>query len=289
MTFDNIERSRTKGDKISLYHFYPVNGEEFLYTNAEREVSRSDFETPFLPIPIQRGAVTSSGSLDKANLEIKLPRNLRLAEAFRAYPPNDVVNVVVREYHLSDPADEALVVWAGRVLGHSIEGNEARFMCEPITTSLRRAGLRRHYQLGCPHVLYGAQCAAAKLAATTPDIEVASVVGSTINLTPGWLPAGWAAAGKTHDKFIGGLMTWDYETAAGTVSTKRTVLRITSLNAITVAGPADGLAAGRMVRMVLGCNHQMTDCQNIHNNIKNFGGHPFIPTQNPFGFKNNFY
>lgn len=289
MTFDNYERSRTLGEKITLYHFFYVNGEEFHYTNAEKPVERTEFTAPFEPIAIDRGTVTSSGTLDKATLEIKMAHNTRFAEAFRAYPPNEVVNVIVYEYHADDPLGEMLVVWAGRVIGHAIEDDEARFSCEPISSSLRRAGLRRHYQLGCPHVLYGNQCLASKLLATTPEIAVAAVSGSTVTLTDGWLPAGWAAAGKTTDKFVQGMMTWQYDTPAGIVETKRTILRVTASNSIALAGPADGIRVGLMVKMVLGCNHQLTDCQNIHNNAQKFGGQPFIPTKNPYTFANNFY
>lgn len=289
MSFDTYEQSRQKGEKITLYHFFHVNGEQFYYTDAEKAVELEGFDAPFIPIPVVHGSITASGSLDKAGLEIRMPRNVGLADGFRAYPPNEVVNVVIRQMHRDDSAEETLVVWTGRVIAASWKEDELQFTCEPISTSLRRSGLRRHYQLGCPHVLYGTQCLASKLLATTPDITVSSVSGTTVVLPPNWLPGDWVAAGKSTSKFIGGMMTWEYATPGEPVTMKRTILQIIGGVSVVLGGPPTGLAEGDLVKMILGCTHQMTDCETIHANIKNFGGQPWIPTKNPFGFANNFY
>lgn len=289
MSFDSYETSRQKGQSETFFHFFPVNGEQYYYTDAEKETNLTGVDQPFRPIPIVHGSIRSSGTLDKASLEIRMPRNVGLAEGFRVYPPSDVVNCVVRQRHKADPAGEALVVWTGRVIGSAWEGDELRLTCEPISTSLRRTGLRQHYQLGCPHVLYGPQCLASKLLATTPPITITAVTGTTITLPPGWIPPVWLAAGKTEEKFISGMAVWDYSSPEGPIEMKRTILRITTGRVITLAGTTKGLAVGSQVKMVLGCNHQMTDCQTIHNNIKNFGGQPWIPTKTPFGFVNNYY
>lgn len=290
MGFDSFEKSRQKGQKITLYHFFYVNNQEFHYTDSERAVTIPAVANAFTPMPIRHGNLTSSGSLDKATLEIRMPRRAPLAEGFRVYPPNEVVNVIIRQMQLDDPSQEALVAWTGRVMAASWEdSNEVVFSCEPISTSLRRPGLRRNYQLGCPHALYGTQCAASKLLATTPDIVVTSVSGTIVELQPGWIPSTWLAAGKNESKFIGGMMVWDAPSASGPVSEKRTVIKITDNVRVLLGGVAKGLAAGSVVRMVLGCNHQMSDCENVHNNIKHFGGQPWIPLKTPFGFNNNFY
>lgn len=290
MSFDSHERSRSKGAPICLYRFRYINSEEFLYTNAEKNITKSGFSAPFLAIPIQHGSLTSSGTLDKANLEIRVPRRAGIVEGFRVYPPTEVVSVTIWHMHTDDPVQEALVCWTGRVLGMSIAENElASFSCEPISTSLKRSGLRRNYQIGCPHALYGAQCAASKAAATTPEIIIESVSGSYVTLTPGWMPTGWAAAGKTYDKFVGGMLIWDTVGAGGVTTNKRTILRAVTENKILISGPATGLSSGSSAKLVLGCNHQMTDCRVVHNNINNYGGQPFIPVKSPFGFNNNFY
>lgn len=289
MTFETYETSRTKGEKITLYHFYYVNGEQYHYTDAEKDVELSTVAGVFTPQPIQHSNVTSSGTLDKANLEIRMPRTAALAEAFRVYPPSEVVNVTIREVHKNDPAGEALVIWTGRVLSAEWNGNEIKFSCEPISTSLKRSGLRRHYQLGCPHQLYGPQCLASKLMATTPPIEIVEVAGATIRLPSGWIPAEWSPAKKVAAKFVGGMMVWELASGSGPITLKRTVLQVNGGTNVVISGIPTGLFSGSKVQMILGCNHQMSDCQDLHSNIKHYGGQPWIPLVSPFGYVNQYY
>ena len=39
----------------------------------------------------------------------------------------------------------------------------------------------------------------------------------------------------------------------------------------------------------LGCPHTLEGCETIHDNVVNYGGHPFIPVaSNPIGKNNHF-
>lgn len=279
MTFAPKEISRYQGKPVSLYTFVYGDGPTsfYAYTDAEQEIVFGG--VTYQPIPIDRGAYSSSGTLDKAAIEIRIPQDLPLAELFRVYPPSQVVNLFIRQGHLNDPDNQFLVCWTGRVLSCSREDNQARFSCEPISTSLKRNGLRRPYQYGCPHVLYGPQCRANKSAATT-TVTPTSAEGVTVTL-----PVGWAGAGQAQ-KYLGGLVQW-VSTSGDTVI--RTILRVTGTNVFTVSGVIVGLAEGGLVKMILGCNHQMNDCLSLHNNIHNYGGQPWIPTKSPLGMRSQYY
>lgn len=287
MSFADLEASRQRGDKIYLYRFYDVDNAEFNYTNHEFPVEYGG--KTYTPIPITHGNISASGTLDKASLEVRMTLRSDLAEAFRIYPPSSVVNLILRQMQLEDPDQQAVVCWVGRVISSSRGDNQMTLGCEPISTSLKRAGLRKHYQFGCPHVLYGSRCAASKAEATVSDVVVAAISGSTITLTAGWIPTEWPVAKKSPDKFVGGMVVWTYPTESGPVETKRTILRIVGSNQVQMTGPATGMSIGDTVNLVLGCNHQLSDCRTVHNNAPNFGGCPFIPKKNPFGFSNQFY
>ncbi len=287
MSFARLEEGRHHAQPTSLFMFIYGDGPNsfFAYTNAEQEVVRTEIingiarPVTYLPIPIERGAYSSSGTLDKSALEVRIPQDLPLAELFRVYPPSQVVNLFIREGHLNDPDHEFLVCWTGRVLSCSREDNQARFSCEPISTSLKRNGLRRPYQYGCPHVLYGPQCRANKAAATTQVVPV-SAAGVTIQLA-----ANWAGAGRAS-KYLGGMAEW--KTAAGD-TILRTILRVSGNNVFSLNGRITDLPEGAAVNMILGCNHQMDDCRFLHNNILNYGGMPWIPTKNPIGMRSQYY
>ena len=290
MSYDTMEQSRTKGEPITFYHFYYINNEQFYYTDAEKVMYIPGLDIPFQPAAIDHGRLKSNGNLGNGSLDIQISRDAKICEGFRVSAPDEVVNVIIRQMHLDDPIQQALVVWSGRVLGSSFKNDVLTMNCEPISTSLKRTGLRRPYQLSCPHVLYGDKCRANKANATLEGVVVDYTDGSSLlHLGGNWLPASWIAAGRTIDKFTGGLIVWEYETEDGIIETKRTILNINGISQVSIAGSSTGIKAGTVVKLILGCNHQMSDCEYLHNNIKRFGGFPWIPLKSPFGTSNNYY
>jgi len=276
MTYSELESSRARGRPAELYYFrYGSDPAAFFaYTDVEAPITYDG--VVYNPIPIKRGGVVSQGSLDKTRLSVKVPLSSEIAELFRVYPPGQVVTLRIRGGHLTDEDSEFPVVWVGRVLQCSRDnanGPEGDLSCEPSSTSMRRVGLRRHYQLSCPHVLYATGdnlCNADKLAATT------SVVVSAVSYTGVRLPDGWFGSIDSK-KYVGGLLTWQ----TATIREQRTILRVPTPTTLVLAGPTIGLLAGATVEVILGCNHQTDDCQTLHDNILNYGGQPTIPLKNP--------
>ena len=89
------------------------------------------------------------------------------------------------------------------------------------------------------------------------------------------------------DKFVGGFVQWlDNETK---IMQTRTILSMPSDTRVVLNGDVFGLAAGGQVSAYLGCNHQLNDCENVHHNVINFGGQPWIPKDNPTKLTNQFY
>lgn len=293
MSFSNYESSRFSGEPVNLYFFRygPDAKNYYAYTDAEVPIpfGLDDDGDPitYVSIAIDRGKITSSGSLDKVNVTVTTPHDSELANLYLAYPPSYVTTLVMYQGHVDDTDMEFKVVWSGRVISCARKGSKAEFTCEPISTSLRRNGLRRRYQYGCPHVLYGDDCRASKAAATT-SVSLAAVAGSRITLPAGW--AGQSRAGK----FLQGIVEW---TSPGGAREVRTILRIENGGlTFLLSGNTRGLSVGASVDMILGCNHKAGiaaqpdgDCGPLHDNILNFGGQPYIPFKNPIGLVNSFY
>ena len=277
MAFETREESRSLGEPVDLYLFrYGSQANAYYaYTDAEQPITHDGIV--YAPATIKRGNFTASGTLDKTVLQVNTPINTDIANLFRVYPPGQVVTLVIRQGHANDPDVDFPVIWTGRVIQCERDGSEATLSCEPVATSMRRTGLRRNYQLSCPHVLYGPQCGANKLAATLTT-QVINLTDSRITLQDGW------SGSINPNKYIGGLVEWN--TGAGGES--RTILRVIDLKTLVLSGPTTGIVAGQNIDVILGCNHQMGvgpqpdgDCLPLHNNIQNFGGQAWIPTANP--------
>lgn len=279
--FGLFETSRTLGEPITTFFVRYGAGlsDYYAFTDAEKDllVAGVTYKKAQIKAPDE---ITASGTLDKQAIEVRTPVTNPMTEIFRAYPPDSVATMRIALGHAGDPDLDFKTIWQGRILNLRIEGNESIFTCEPVGTSLKRVGLRRCYIYGCPHLLYGSMCRAYKAAATV-SAAVSSVSGSTVVLAEGWYGS------FDPSKFANGTMEW--QKASGT-NVVRTALQIGSDHrSILLSGLPVGLASGSIVNMVLGCNHQMDDCADLHNNINNFGGCPWIPTQNPVGSRNNFY
>lgn len=274
MSFDQLETSRDSGEPIELYRFSIGQSGAVSFAYCDSDVAVTVSTTVYEPMFINRQAIVASETLDKADLEVRVPEDSDLAALFLTAPPADVVALTIFRCHWDEAAGQVTspqTIWVGRVLGCSREGFEAKLTCEPVATSLRRVGLRRHYQYMCPHVLYGAACGAAsgshRIVATPTTFDARSIT------YPGVL----------SEQYVGGVVTWQ---PVGRPVERRTILQRSVSGGSTVfvlAGGVRDLSQGQETELFLGCRHTLEDCRDVFNNAQNYGGMPFIPTQNPHG------
>lgn len=279
MSFSKRESSRTQGETINVFLFRYSEDSYYGYCDGENAVA---FEIDgvvhtFEPAPVGRGDIVSNGTLEKTTLEITLPKMLPAALLFRDYPPSHLVTLVIFQGHAKD--GEFLVAWSGSVTSSSRDGTQCKLTCEPFAIALQRVGLRKNYQYGCTHALYGPSCSASEAAASVSPL-VAGISGNDLALPEDW------ATDKPKLKFRGGIARW---TSSEGEKFVRTIIAVDpATNTVRVGGQVKGLEVGQAVTLSLGCNRQMSDCLDLHANIHNFGGCPWIPLVNPMSFRNIF-
>lgn len=265
MSFENIETSRELGEPIELYLFRYGDSPDhyFAFNDGEQSVERTPIT--YRPVPIKRTAIAISGTLDKAALTVHVPSNSGVPELFRVYAPSSVVTLEIFQGHTNDPDDEFLLCWSGRVINCRWVGREALLTCEPSTTSLKRTGLRRNYQYGCPHALYDPDtCRASEAAATTSAIAQV-IEGNVVTCSV-----------SGNNDYAGGKLKW---TQGNNRKEIRTIVRVID-GKLVLSGIPIGLTVGMDVEMVKGCDHSLNGCVK-HNNVLNYGGMPWIPLKNP--------
>lgn len=270
-TFDELEASRYSASPHYLYRFDGGDGLLWRYTSSERsEVLAGE---TYLPIPMTHESIVATGGEDKTALRIRTSSLCEVADEFLVWPPSSIIAVTIYMAHTG--TSEVKPAWSGRLTAVNWEGDAVSLTVEPQASALRNPGLRRHYQLGCPHVLYGPHCRAAK----------SPVVVSPLGFAGGrWvlLPANWHGTRAAAD-FVGGLAEWTAD--------RPEIRQIMQAQAdrVLLGGSVFGLSTGSSVSLSPGCARTMAACRTVHNNIANFGGMPFIPVKNPFGFDSNFY
>lgn len=286
MALEDFAASKDKGQPVELYQFiYGLEADmmtpvDFTYTDAAAPVTHDTIT--YDPLPIMRSDLETKGDMSANELKITVPRSSGIADLFSSFPPTRVISVRIREGNVPNPDDPSSwalgenfpTVWLGRVLEAQHDGAETVLSCEAATVSMRRPGLRRHFQWPCPLVLYGSRCNANKASKT---FTVNTTVLNGVQIT---LAAGWEGA-YSKNNYLGGMVEWD-----GPTGHEYRMITKVSGNTLTLLGPVRDLTAGDPIDIVLGCPHTLAGCENLHDNIVNYGGQPYIPTFNPIG-KNN--
>lgn len=265
MTYDAIERSTAEAQPIELYAFQ-VYTSEFLFTSAaEDQVVQL---RRYRQHRLHRSEPQQSGEIARNFLTIRSAPDFPMTSFYNGTPPSTVVLVRILRMHRQETVPTWF--WGGRVLSCKFEDEAAVFHCENIHTTLRRPGLRRLYGRGCPYALYGPECRAIE-AEHRVSAALVSVSGRTLE-SP--------AFGNVPDgRWAGGFITIDL--GAGPES--RTVLaHVGDLVVLTHAIP--GLASGMTVEAVPGCAHDEADCEDVFDNLRNYGGLGVnMAGRNPFG------
>jgi hypothetical protein len=265
MTVADKESSADQGNPVELYLFTYGSGlSYFAYTDAELSISYGG--KTYEPIAIERSAVSSSGSLDKSQMSVNMPKTASLVDLFLIYPPSRVVTLTVFRGHVGD--SQFIATWSGRVISKETKEDIATFGCEPASTSMNRNALRRNAQYGCGHALYRAPCGANRTAATVSSTPT-SVNSETI-----FLPTGWNGA-HSVSSYLGGLVKWTFG------DTEERSIISASANSITISGFARNLTPGVLISISRGCPRTIAGCES-HNAIQSFGGMPWIPRRNPY-------
>jgi len=268
MSYDLIETSRDSGRPIELYEV-GYAGNTWRYTSSDRDIVY--LASTFKAVPCGRGDIQPTAETDKCSLDFTFPRDAEIGEVFRVQPPSEVVTMTLFGQQYGD--DEFVTLWKGRIINAEWSGPYVKLTGESVFSSLRRAGLRRRYQLQCPHALFSAPCGVNRDAWKEVHANQ-SVSGLTLQVN--------GAAGKPTNYFSGGYVTWVNETNGNTE--KRMIRTSSSTGEIVLSSSPLGLSGGQLVTLYPGCDHTLgvAGCPKF-SNVANFGGMPFIPTKNPFG------
>lgn len=281
MAFGLFESSRTKSEKITLFKitFGPNTEDYYAFTDGETTVEFDGIE--YVPTVIKHDPISVQGTMDKTEHKIETTRSNPVTELFRKTAPLYPVTVRILVGQARDVSKDFKSIWVGRITSFTIKGNITELSTAPSGTKLKRIGLRRYYQYGCQHVLYGGSCRASKILATN-DSTVLAVSGDQVTLPK-------TGHNFALDKYNGGFIEWQ--------PTPGDIKRVGIIHVddsgddvtFTMAVVPQGMQAGMPIKLSAGCDHSMNDCKNVHNNIQNYGGFPWIPTSNPIAGKNNFY
>lgn len=277
MSYPDLEASVDNGRPLYFYEF--IYGDSA--TTAYRYVAALALTIyggrPWNPFPIKHSEIVTSGSLDKQTLTVTAREDIDITALVVTRPPSRVTTLNIYRGHVGD--DDMRMIWTGRVLsGNMVETSEVELSCESISTSQLNMGLRRKYQRGCPHALYGRACGVDQSLHT----EYGSSTGVTDSMT---LSVTMTSddRGLTPAALVGGIFRITLKNGLTEIRAISSATLVSGRNwTITVVAPIYDMTAGRPVSMSKGCLHTYDACKNVFSNGDNYGGCANIPTKNPF-------
>lgn len=262
MTYDASERSAQGGSPVELYRF-ARNTKEWFFTSNDVNVTYAG--DTYVATTLQRSSIEQTSEQARNALKLTVRRDMDIAELYRVAPPKDIISLTVIRQHRGD--NDPAVIWIGRVMNVDWqEGGQAVINCEPVSTSVKRQGLRRLYQRQCPHPWGSAACGVDKEAHKI-DTTVTAVSGLTVTVA------------ALLDRPYGG--GW-IQKADADGNLERRFIRSFSGLTLTLSQAFQDLEEDDAVTVYPGDDHTMATCDGVYDNILNFGGMPYTPTKNPF-------
>lgn len=268
MTYNAIETSVHGGQPVELFLF--EHGlQRWAYTNALNPITY--LSSQYVPTPIERSKLSSSGSFDKQEMEVTVPRDLEIGSIWKVSSPSDVVSLKIFRHHLTDTDSDFRSLWVGRVVDVNWSETELEIKGESIMTSIGRNGLSRRYGYPCPYALYGPGCTLATVAFEVSTVAN-SVNGNTLGVN--------VATGYDDDHFSGGFVSWQNNE---TFTTERRFIVSHTGSTLVLDSVVVGLTPGTQeLKIHPGCNKEWVTCRDKFDNLLNYGGFPDTPKKNPF-------
>lgn len=262
MAYADDERSALDGEPAELFEFL---GPQVAYRYASGTEAVVLDGQSFAPTTISRTSVAAAGTQDTPALVVTLPSSAQVVADYGFSTPPRTLRL--RVHRKQEQSGEFRVIWDGQVVALSPKGRltEARSVSQ-IADRIEANVPAITFQRLCNHFLYDGRCRVDRAAYDFAAI-VTTVNGSTVTLNSvGLAPDQYYRAGEIVRDLDGERRTIVDQVGA--------VLKLSS--------PFRTLANGNAVTLYAGCDHKIGTCSDKFNNRANFGGHPSVPSSNPF-------
>lgn len=183
MAFNTVEISEFTGNLVEHFRFL-AGSTEYLWTSAPADQTLStgtaDQNGTYAATPIALSNLEHVRDLGDFTLQITVPRDNAVASLFRAYVPDNGVQVWVYRKHQSD--NEITTWFAGDVISCEWKESIAVLNCQPNIGKMKRLGLWMRWQPTCNLQVYSTRCGVDP-DDFTEDVTITAIDGLTITVS----------------------------------------------------------------------------------------------------------
>lgn len=265
MSYNAAENSIHDGAPVECYKFIG-SFRTYRYTSADTEQTVNG--ELYFPVAGSRGTIRAgTQSDDSLALEITLPFNLDVVQDYAyAESPPALTLEVYRVHRGTDFATDWSLLWKGKVSSFNVDGRVAKVRVPSIFSRALQGDLpSAYYQNPCNHVLFDSRCKVNRAIFSTVT-TVTDAQTLDVNVVDDGADDGALAAGEIVNNRTG----------------ERRLILNNLANTVSINYPFVDMRVGDEVELAAGCDHSFSTCKAKFNNALNYGGHPYIPTDNPF-------
>jgi len=242
-----------------LYEFYFPGGKVYYYTSFYKDIEYN--YQIYSAVPMKRGRIEGYVNMFHSD---KLEITSRPTKALREYVSNStLLYVKVLIFKLDLASGERKLIFAGTGRGVSMKDDFISLSLSPISSVFDFKIPKFIYQTFCNNILFDKRCG---LARYEFEVKTSVIMNSDGSLTASAFsekPDGW---------FTGGFVSYEDEYR---------LITNHSGDTIYLQAPFNTDITGKIVRAYPGCDGSPSTCKNKFNNLDNFTGFPYIPSDNP--------
>lgn len=275
-TSEESDLSSYGGMPVILYDFvrtsFPIYSDPvstwWRYTSGDRDYLVGG-DLNYVATAISDDGYRQTGDTTSDQMTIVMPADEAVPLMFAGPPPSDPIYLSVWRTHYGEL--DRWTVWTGQIGSVTIseDGVTASIVCNAISATLDRNGLRLAYVRGCPYNLYGPGCNLNPYDFGIQD-HATAVEGAFIHAA--------LIAGTPDQSLVGGFVEW---LSAGGHAERRGIIGQSGDAIATLGAIGPTLAVGDYVGLFPGCAHTPDACDGF-NNLPNYGGHPYMVNKSPF-------
>lgn len=265
MSYNSVEQSINQSAPVECYRFVG-SFREYLYTSADRQVQLGG--RTYLPAAIRRESLRA-GTQDDDNLalEIQLPFDTTVVRDYAyADSPPALRLEMYRSHRGLNMSSDFVLLWRGEVVSFNVDGRIASLVIPSVFARLLQGDVpSAFWQAPCNHVLFDTRCGLSRSTYSTTT-SVVLVAGREIQVADQEFSNAFLVGGEMVNQRNG----------------ERRMITSNEDNLIEVRVNFVDMRVGDTVELTAGCDHSFATCKAKFDNGLRYGGHPFIPSDNPF-------
>jgi uncharacterized phage protein (TIGR02218 family) len=262
VAYADDQHSVDSGEPQELFEFIGPQT-SYHYTSGDQPITYNG--EVYAPAVSEASAIGAGGVTDAPAVIVKVlcSTQLVLDYGFLTQPRSLRLRIHERQARSA----EYQVKWDGRVSAMIPEGRWCEVRSEShlgLALSANVPGIS--FQRHCNHALYGRFCRVDRNAFAFAT-NVTNVNGAIVTVA--------SIGGGADQVYRAG------EIVRNVDGERRTIVDQTGA-VLTLASAFGTLANGNAVTLYRGCDHLIATCHTVFDNRVNFGGHPSVPSSNPF-------